>query len=350
MSLSAHHTAPPTQVAVIGGGSWGTTIASLIATKTPTRLWCRRAEIAEEINEDSTNGQYLPGFSLTPGIVASVDMAQTLSEADVVAMAVPSHVFRGVMRKVAGHLQAGIPVVSFSKGLEQVTHRRMTEIVLEESPFSQAGVLTGPNLAREVLAGESAAAVLAMQDTGLAKVLQPLFSTEAFRVYVTDDVIGCELAGALKNVVAMVVGMADGLGISDNTRAAIITRGLEELTRLGVAMGGDPATFAGLAGLGDLLATCLSPHSRNHFVGEQLGRGRKLDEILDSMTQVAEGPRTTGAVMELAEEHDVYVPIAAELQAVLDGERSAGVAYRHLWGELSAQDWGEQPVARPSGR
>ncbi len=329
------------KVAVLGGGSWGTTMASLIATKAAVHIWCRRSAVAKEINRYATNREYLEGFDLNPRIKASSNLASILERADVVAVAVPSHVFRSVMRRAAGRLPAGVPVVSLAKGLEPSTHRRMTEIVLEESPGRQAGVLTGPNLAREVLAGESAAAVLAMRDSEIAEKIRPLFSTEDFRVYLTDDVVGCELAGALKNVVALAVGMADGLGVSDNTRAALITRGLEELTRLGVAMGGNPSTFAGLAGMGDLLATCLSPQSRNHYVGVQLGRGRSLREILDSMRQVAEGPGTTGAVLEMAAEHDVYVPIATELQAVLDGQRSPEVAYRHLWGELAAQEWGK---------
>lgn len=307
-------------------------MASLAAPEVPTRLWCRRREVAEEINRRRTNSQYLPSFDLDASLDAHHDLAEALAGAEVVAMAVPSHVFRGVLTEVVAHLKPGVPVVSLSKGLEQGSHRRMSEVVAELAPGRPVAVLTGPNLAREVLAGSPAAAVLAMADVAEAERLLPVFTRRHFRVYVGRDVVGCELGGALKNVVALAVGMAEGLGLADNTRAALITRGLAELTRLGVAMGGDPATFAGLAGLGDLLATCLSPQSRNHHVGVELGRGRTLGEITDAMQQVAEGPRTARAILELAAEHGLNMPIAAELCAVLDGERDPAEAYRNLLG------------------
>ncbi|MCY3562166.1 MAG: NAD(P)-dependent glycerol-3-phosphate dehydrogenase [bacterium] len=320
------------RLTVVGAGSWGTTVASLAAPEVPTRLWCRRREVAEEINQRRTNSQYLPGFDLDPSLEAHHGLPAALAGADVVAMAVPSHVFRGVLAEVAGHLEPGVPVVSLSKGLEQGSHRRMSEIVAELVPGRPVGVLTGPNLAREVLAGSPAAAVLAMAEAAEAERLLPVFTRRHFRVFVGRDVIGCELGGALKNVVALAVGMAEGLGLADNTRAALITRGLAELTRLGVAMGGDRGTFAGLAGLGDLLATCLSPQSRNHHVGVELGRGRTLGEITAAMQQVAEGPRTARAVLELAGEHGLSMPIASELCAVLDGERDPAEAYGNLLG------------------
>lgn len=323
---------PVRRVTVVGAGSWGTTVASLVAANAPTRLWCRRPEVAAEINAGAANEQYLPGFALEPSVEAGSDLPAAVVGAEIVAMAVPSHVFRPVMAEVAPCLDAGVPVISLSKGLEQGSHRRMSEIVEELAPGHPVGVLTGPNLAREVLGGSPAAAVLAMSDVGLAEELCRVFAREHFRVYVSHDVVGCELGGALKNVMALAVGMAEGLGLADNSRATLITRGLAELTRLGVAMGGEPATFAGLAGLGDLLATSLSPQSRNHHVGVELGRGRSLREITDAMQQVAEGVKTARVVLELAAEAGLDMPITSELCAVLDGGRDPQVAYRNLLG------------------
>lgn len=307
-------------------------MASLISTNAPVRLWCRRSELAAEINARHTNEQYLPGFALAPSLTAGSDPAEALTGATVVAMAVPSHTFRGVLGEVVAHLEPDVPVISLSKGLEQGSRRRMSEIIEELAPGHPIGVLTGPNLAREVLAGSPAAAVLAMNDIATAQQLVPVFARQHFRVYVAHDVLGCELGGALKNVVALAVGMAEGFGLADNSRAALITRGLAELTRLGVAMGGEPATFAGLAGLGDLLATCLSPQSRNHHVGVELGRGRTLGQITDAMQQVAEGVKTARVVLSLAAEHGLEMPITSELCAVLDGVRDPGEAYWNLLG------------------
>ncbi|MCY3786745.1 MAG: NAD(P)-dependent glycerol-3-phosphate dehydrogenase [bacterium] len=320
------------RVTVVGAGSWGTTVASLVAANAPVRLWCRRRELAAEVNARHTNEQYLPGFSLEPSLQADGDLGAALSGSATVVMAVPSHVFRSVLAEVVGHLGPGVAVISLTKGLEQGSHRRMSQILEELAPGHPIGVLTGPNLAREVLAGSLAAAVLAMGDVAAAERLVPVFARRHFRVYVGHDVVGCELGGALKNVMALAVGMAEGLGLAHNTRAALITRGLAELTRLGVAMGGEPATFAGLAGLGDLLATCLSPQSRNRHVGVELGRGRTLGEITDAMQQVAEGPKTARVVLELAAEHRVEMPITAELCAVLDGGREPAEAYQNLLG------------------
>jgi len=223
-----------------------------------------------------------------------------------------------------------VPVVSLSKGLEQGSHLRMTQVLEEELPGHPCGVLTGPNLAKEILAGDPAATVVAMDDHTIAEALQPLFVTERFRVYTNDDVVGCEIAGALKNVMAIASGMADGLGTGDNTRAAIITRGLAELSRLGAAMGGRLATFAGLAGMGDLIATCVSPQSRNRHVGEQLGKGRTIEEIVDEMRMVAEGVKTAPVVVELGRLYDVELPIADAVNAVVQGELSAADAYQVL--------------------
>jgi glycerol-3-phosphate dehydrogenase (NAD(P)+) len=245
-------------------------------------------------------------------------------------MGVPSHVMRSTLRELAPCVRAWVPIVSLSKGLEQGTHLRMTEVISEELPGHPTGVLTGPNLAKEILAGHAAASVVAFSDDHVASELQRIFTTDLFRVYTNPDVVGCEIAGALKNVMAIASGMADGLGTGDNTRSAVITRGLGELSRLGVAMGGVPMTFFGLAGMGDLVATCISRQSRNRYVGEQLGLGRGIDEIIAEMSMVAEGVKTSNVVVELAAVYGVDMPIASEVHAVVHEGRSATDAYRGL--------------------
>ena len=318
------------RVAVLGAGSWGTTVAHLTAHNAPTTIFARRADIAEAINERHENPAYLEGYELHPELCASHDLASVVAEADLLVMGVPSGSFRETLRSVRPHLRPWVPVVSLAKGLEFGTGRRMTELVEEELEGHPVGVLTGPNLAKEILAGGAAAAVIAFTDLTIAERLQAMFNHQLFRVYTSTDVIGCELGGALKNVIALAAGMADGLGTGDNTRAAVMTRGLAELTRLGVALGGDPATFAGLAGMGDLLATCMSPQSRNRYVGEQMGKGRSVDEIQAEMNQVAEGVKSAPIVCELAQAHEVYMPIAEQMRACVQEGRSAMEAYRGL--------------------
>lgn len=317
-------------VAVVGAGSWGTTVAHLCAHNAPTVIHSRREDVAEAINARHENPRYLEGFQLHPDLRASTDLEAVVRAADVLVMGVPSSGFRDTLRELRPHARPWVPVVSLAKGLEFGTMKRMTEVAEEELPGHPVGVLTGPNLAKEILAGSAAAAVVAFTDRTIAERLQGVFSSSLFRVYTNTDVIGCEIGGALKNVIALAAGMADGLGTGDNTRAAVMTRGLAELTRLGVAMGGDPATFAGLAGMGDLLATCMSPQSRNRYVGEQLGKGRPLDEIIEEMNQVAEGVKTAQIVLDLAERYDVDMPIAAEMRACVTDGRSAMDAYRGL--------------------
>ena len=223
-----------------------------------------------------------------------------------------------------------MPIVSLSKGLEVGTKMRMTEIIEAEMPGHPAGVLTGPNLAKEIAAGQAAASVIAMVDDTIAEALRPVFQTGLFRVYTNPDVVGCELGGALKNIMAIATGMGDGANAGDNTRSAIITRGLAELTRLGVAMGGKPATFAGLAGMGDMVATCTSTQSRNHRVGFELGQGKTLDEIIAGMSEVAEGVKSAKAVIELAKEYQVEMPIATEVYKVLYEGNTVFDAFRGL--------------------
>ncbi len=317
---------PAGKVAVVGAGSWGTALAAMTAPRATTTLWARRTELAAAIVRDSRNPDYLPGLDLPPGLRATADLDEAVGDADVVVMAVPSHGFRAVLTAAAPHLRPGAPVVSLTKGVEQVGLVRMTEIVAEVAPGHPYAVLTGPNLVDEVVAGHPTASVVACRDASLAAELQALLITETFRVYTNPDVVGCELGGALKNVMAIAAGIADGMGFGDNTRAALITRGLAELARLGVALGGEPVTFSGLTGMGDLVATCTSRHSRNRWVGEQLSRGRSIDDITGGTRMVAEGVRTSKAVVDLAARAGIEMPIAEQVVAVLyQGKQPADV-------------------------
>jgi len=316
-----------TRVAVIGGGSWGTTVASLAARNAPTVLWSRRPDVADQINREHVNPEYLPNEELDSALQATADLEEAVSAADVLVMAVPSHGFRDVLQQAAPYVRPWVPIISLTKGLEQRTHNRMTEVIDELLPQHPAGVLAGPNLAKEVIGGFAAAAVLALPDERVTSALQRVFTQTVFRVYASTDVVGVELAGALKNVFAISAGMAAGLGTGDNTRALVIARSLAEMARLGVAMGGERHTFAGLAGLGDLLATCISPLSRNRHVGEELAKGRTIEEVTDEMNMVAEGVKTSSAVMELAERHGVEMPIAREVHLVVSEGHTAQEAF-----------------------
>jgi glycerol-3-phosphate dehydrogenase (NAD(P)+) len=318
------------RVAVLGGGSWGTTVATLAIRNNPTLLWARRAETVEEINREHTNRRYLPEARLPEELRATHSLEEAVRDADVLVLGVPSHVFRPTLEQAAKHVRAWVPVVSLAKGLEQGTLLRMTEVIGEVLPGHRAGVLTGPNLAREIMSGFAAASVIAMEDEDTARELQKVFHSGLFRVYTNPDAVGCEVGGALKNVIAIATGMGDGVGVGDNTRSMVITRGLAELTRLGVAMGGRAETFSGLAGMGDLIATCTSKQSRNRHVGEQLGRGRTLQEIVDEMHMVAEGVKTCRVVMELSERYAVPMPIAREVYGVVHEGRTPRQAYRGL--------------------
>jgi glycerol-3-phosphate dehydrogenase (NAD(P)+) len=317
-------------VAVLGGGSWGTSVAALAARNTPTRLWLRDPQGAEEINRRHTNTRYLGDRPLPEALRATTDLSEALGTADVIVFGVPSHSLREVLRAARPQIRPWVPLLSLIKGLEPHTRLRPTEVMGEELPGHPVGVLAGPNLAREVLDGFAAAAVIATVDATVATSLQPLFSTRVFRVYRNDDVLGSEMGGVLKNIIAIAAGMADGLGVGDNTRAMVITRGLAEITRLGVAMGAQPRTFAGLTGLGDLMATCMSPLSRNRRVGEALARGRTLEQISTDLGQVAEGVKSAATVIELAHAHNVTMPIAAEVDAVINAGRLPREAYRGL--------------------
>ena len=293
-------------------------------------LWARSPEVADEVDRLGRNRRYLGDLPLTDGLRATDSLAQAVQDADVLVMGVPSHGFRGVLEQVVSQVRPWIPVVSLVKGLEQVTDRRMTEIVAEVLPGHPAGVLAGPNIAKEVMAGYAAAATIAMPDQNLAARLADLFRTSRFRIYSTTDVVGVEIAGALKNVFAIAAGMADGAGAGYNTKAMVITRAVREMRRLGEALGGDLLTFSGLAGMGDLIVTCTSPLSRNRHVGEELGRGKSIGEVLAGMKQVAEGVKAAPVVMKLAADAGVDMPIAQEVDNVLWHDATVHDAYRGL--------------------
>ena len=318
------------RVTVLGGGSWGSTVASLTTARHPTVLWARNADAALEVNESHTNARYLPGFTLPRRLRATADLQEAVSGADVVIVGIPSAGFRSVLEQAAPDIRPWVPIVSLTKGLERGSLLRMTQVISEVLPGHPAGALSGPNLAREIMGGQAAASVIATEDLSVAAALQDVLRHKLFRVYTNHDLIGCEVGGALKNVIAIAAGIAQGLGVGDNTRAAVITRGLAELTRLGVAMGAEAQTLSGLAGMGDLVATCMSPLSRNRTVGELLGRGRSLGSILADMHMVAEGVNTAALSLQLAERYQVELPICREIHRIVTGDGDPRHAYRGL--------------------
>jgi glycerol-3-phosphate dehydrogenase (NAD(P)+) len=328
-----------TQVCVVGAGSWGTTVASLVAHNADTTLWARRDDLVDEINSRHTNSAYLPSATLPDTLRASSDLDALIAVADVVAMAVPSQGFRDVAARVANSIGATTPVVSLSKGLERSTLMRMSQVLEESMPGRPVAVLSGPNLAREILAGQPAASVIACADDAVATTLQQLFSRPTFRLYTNPDVVGCEIGGVVKNVIAIASGIAQGFGFGDNTKATLVTRGLAEMTRLGVAMGANPLTFAGLAGMGDIMATCASMQSRNTQVGVRLGKGESIADIVASMNMVAEGVKSSAVVVDLARKLGVEMPIAEQVARVCDGTQSAADALRALMSRSSRSEF-----------
>ncbi|MEM7271881.1 MAG: NAD(P)H-dependent glycerol-3-phosphate dehydrogenase [Actinomycetota bacterium] len=318
------------RVLVLGGGSWGTTVAHLAAHNGPTTLWARDAETVTAINQDHRNRRYLPDFPLHPELTATSDLAAAVADTDLLVMGVPTGAVRATCETVAPLLRPWVPVLSLAKGFEPESRLRMTEIIEEVLPDRPVGVLTGPNLAKEIMAGQPTAAVVAISDQNIATKLQQVFSTPAFRVFIHHDVVGCELGGALKNIYAIAAGSCEGRGLGDNARSAVITRGLAELIELGTKMGGEALTLAGLAGMGDLLATCISPQSRNSTVGRLIGEGKSIEEILEEMDQVAEGVKAARVVRQLAQEHEVLMPIADLVYAICWEGKSADFAQEEL--------------------
>jgi glycerol-3-phosphate dehydrogenase (NAD(P)+) len=301
-----------TRAAVLGTGSWGTAFAKVLADAgTDVVLWSRREELARAVRETHENPDYLPGIALPHSITATSHAAEAVDGADFVVLAVPSQSLRDNLAQVASAISRDSLLVSLMKGVELGTTKRMSEVICEvaDVPLERVVVVTGPNLAKEIASGQPAASVVACTDLASAERLQAATLTSYFRPYTNTDVVGCELGGAVKNVIALAVGMADGMGFGDNTKASLITRGLAETARLGIALGADPLTFSGLAGLGDLVATCTSPLSRNRTFGEKLGRGQTVEEILSQQQQTAEGVKSCRSILALAHKHDVDMPI-----------------------------------------
>ncbi|HLG68763.1 MAG TPA: NAD(P)H-dependent glycerol-3-phosphate dehydrogenase [Acidimicrobiales bacterium] len=330
-------------VAVVGAGSWGTTVASLVSANARTVLWARSAELADVISRTRQNPAYLPGIDLPASLRCTASLPDAVADARVVLMAVPSHGFRQVLRALAPSLSPGAVVISLAKGIEVGTNLRMSEVIATEAPGALAGVLTGPNLAREIAEGQPAASVVALHDPQAAQEVQRLLHTGSFRVYTATDVVGCEIAGATKNVLAIAAGICDGLGLGENTRALLITRGLAELRRLGIALGGHALTFSGLAGVGDVVATCASPRSRNRTVGFELGRGRTLPAILRTMRMVAEGVGSATPLVHLARAHAVEMPIAEQVHDVVLGRSTPREALDTLMHRPARAEW-DEPV------
>jgi glycerol-3-phosphate dehydrogenase (NAD(P)+) len=309
-----------TRAAVLGTGSWGTAFAAVLADAgTQTVLWARREELAETVRDRHENPDYLPGIALPQSLTATHDPEEAIDDADFVVLAIPSQTLRDNLTEWAQYIPRQAILVSLMKGVELGTTKRMSEVICEVADVSAArvAVVSGPNLAKEIAQHQPAATVVACPDATAAGRLQAACHTRYFRPYTNTDVVGCELGGAVKNVIALASGMAEGMGFGDNTRASIITRGLAEMARLGTALGADAMTFAGLAGLGDLVATCSSPLSRNRTVGEQLGRGRPLDEVINEMRMVAEGVKSSQSIVDLAHKHDVEMPIAEHVVRVV---------------------------------
>ncbi|MEV1049376.1 NAD(P)H-dependent glycerol-3-phosphate dehydrogenase [Streptomyces sp. NPDC049916] len=323
----------PVKAAVFGTGSWGTAFAVILADAgCEVTLWGRRAEAVEAINTTRTNPDYLPDIALPDGIRATTDPAQALHGAEFAFLVVPSQTLRANLAEWAPHLGPDTVLVSLMKGVELGTAKLMSEVIADVTQVSagRVAVVSGPNLAKEIAERRPAAAVVACADESVAQRLQAACHTPYFRPYTNTDVVGCELGGAVKNVIGLAVGIADGMGLGDNTKGSLITRGLAETTRLGVAMGADPLTFSGLAGLGDLVATCSSPLSRNHTFGTNLGRGMTLQETIAVTRQTAEGVKSCESVLDLARRYGVDMPITETVVSIVHEGKSPVVAVKEL--------------------
>ncbi|MFE2498022.1 NAD(P)H-dependent glycerol-3-phosphate dehydrogenase [Streptomyces scopuliridis] len=322
-----------TRVAVFGAGSWGTAFAMVLADAgCEVTVWGRRREVVEAINTTHTNPDYLPGFELPVGVRATTDPARAARGAEFTVLTVPSQTLRGNLAEWAPVLPADTVLVSLMKGVELGTAKRMSEVIEEvaKAPAERVAVITGPNLAKEIAGRMPAAAVVACRDEAVARRLQSACHTPYFRPYTNTDVVGCELGGAVKNVIGLAVGIADGMGLGDNTKASLMTRGLAETTRLGLAMGADPHTFSGLAGMGDLIATCSSPLSRNHTFGTNLGRGMTLQETIAVTKQTAEGVKSCESVLDLARRHGVDMPLTETVVDIVHNGKPPLVALKEL--------------------
>ena len=314
-------------VAVLGGGSFGTVIGNIIAANGhAVTLWMRNDERAEILNESRENPTYLPGYRLEPGLKASTDLAAAVEGVDIVFVAVPSKSCREVARDLAGRIDTGTFVISTTKGIEADGFRLMSQVLAEELPGNPVGVLSGPNLAKEIAAGQITGTVIASDHPALNETVQSLLHSRTFRVYSSQDMYGVELGGAMKNVYAIMAGLGAALEVGENTIGMLLTRALAEMSRFAVSLGADPLTFLGLAGVGDLIVTCSSPLSRNYRVGYALGKGQSLDEILAELGQVAEGINTLKLLKSESDRRGIYMPLVSGLYAILyDRESVADV-------------------------
>ncbi|MFD9222149.1 NAD(P)H-dependent glycerol-3-phosphate dehydrogenase [Streptomyces sp. NPDC060064] len=321
------------RAAVFGTGSWGTAFAMVLADAgCEVTLWARRPEVAEAVNTTRTNPDYLPGIELPESVRATTDPAEAAAGADFTVLTIPSQTLRGNLADWVPLLAPDTVLVSLMKGVELGTAKRMSEVIEEVAKVSadRVAVVTGPNLAKEIAQRRPAAAVVACRDEAVAQRLQSACHTPYFRPYTNTDVVGCELGGAVKNVIGLAVGIADGMGLGDNAKGSLITRGLAETTRLGLVMGADPMTFSGLAGLGDLVATCSSPLSRNHTFGTNLGRGMTLQETIAVTKQTAEGVKSCESVLDLARRHGVDMPITEMVVGIVHDGKPPVVALKEL--------------------
>ena len=306
------------KVAVLGGGSFGTVIANIVAENGhPVSLWLRDANRAEQLNTKHENSRYLPGYKLSENLFASSSLEDVLADADIVFVSIPSQSFRHVVQQAKPYLKADQMLVSTTKGIEAQTFSLMSEIIREELPQSRIGVLSGPNLAKEVASHQLTATVIASDDAELRGSVQSILHSSYFRVYASSDTYGVELGGTLKNIYAIAAGLSSALGMGENTKSMLMTRSLAEMSRFAVCMGANPMTFIGLAGVGDLIVTCMSPLSRNYRVGYALGEGKSLEQAVESLGQVAEGVNTIKHVREKAAEMQVYMPLVAGLYEVV---------------------------------
>jgi len=329
------------KVSVYGAGSWGTALSFVLAQNGhDVLLWTHRAEQADEINRHS-NEKYLKGIKLPDSLKATSDLAETVHHSKVLVLAVPTKAIREVCAKIKENLTEKVLFVHVSKGIEPDSLKRISEMIREEIPaqwVEDVVVLSGPSHAEEVVLEHPTTVTAACENTASAEFVQDLFMNHYFRVYTNTDVIGVEIGGALKNIIALAVGITDGLGYGDNAKAALMTRGLAEIARLGVKMGATPLTFSGLSGVGDLIVTCTSPHSRNWRAGNMLGKGKTIEEVLEEMGMVVEGIRTTKAAFQLAKAYDVPMPITAALYAVLFEEVSTNEAAEKLMGRMKKNE------------
>ena len=313
------------KIAVLGGGSFGTVIANICAEKvTDVRQWMRSSESADEINKRHKNSRYLPGHRLSSNIVAYTDLEAALKGIDVLFVSIPSAHFRDVVKMAAPYLSSNINVISTTKGVESTTFYMMSQIISQELPQAKVGVLSGPNFAKEIAQKHLTATVIASSDSELRNQVQDLLHQAYFRIYASDDIYGVELGGVLKNIYAIASGLGAAMGMGENTRSMLITRALAEMSRFAVSMGANPMTFLGLAGVGDLVATCMSPLSRNYRVGYLLGKGKKLTEAVESLGQVAEGVNTVRLVHDKSKELGVYMPLVEGLYQVLYHDAEPG--------------------------